>query len=284
MLLIAGASTHDRTHNGKEPLSLSSTTGAARVCARHPCKTWPMTSIWAHRGASGHAPENTMAALCLAEAQGAAGVEIDVQRSADGHIVVIHDETVDRTTDGSGAVVDLTLNELLRLDASCGMEGFLGARIPTLREVLQWLHTNNLMLNIELKNSIERYPGMEDEVVALVEEYEVGERVVYSSFHHGSIASLVDRVPTTNLALLLGDSLVEPWNYVAGLGVKGIHPGLHLLQDPGWIEAAHGAGLEVRAWPVNTPGHVVGAAALGVDVLMTDFPDMALAALAEADD
>lgn len=225
-----------------------------------------------------------MAALRLAQQQGADGVEIDVQRTADGHLVVIHDETVDRTTDGSGAVVDLTLDELSALDASCGMAQYAGERIPTLREVLEWLREDDLMLNIELKNSIERYPGMEQETVALVEEYGLADQVVYSSFHHGSVAGLVGAVDASRLAILLSDALVEPWRYVAELGIAAVHPGLHLLQESGWVDAAHHAGLQVRAWPVNTPGHVVGAAVLGVDVVMTDFPDMALQALQELDD
>lgn len=238
-----------------------------------------MISVWAHRGASRRAPENTLPAFELAVELGADGVELDVQRTADQELVVIHDETVDRTTDGKGRVAALSLAELRALDASCGMDGFAGVQVPTLREVLMQLRGTGLAINIELKNSIERYPGMEHQVLALVDQEGMRDQVVFSSFHHGSVASLRGEVPATQLALLFSDVLVEPWRYAANLGVGAVHPGLHILQEPGWAVSAHQAGLQVRAWTVDEPELLRAAAKAGVDAIITNVPDVALETL-----
>lgn len=118
-----------------------------------------MVAIWAHRGASAHAPENTLPAFELAVEQGADGVELDVHLTADGHLVVTHDETIDRCSDGTGAIASLTLEQLRAFDFSAGWEGFAGTRIPTLREVYELLHPTDLTINVELKNTFAPYPS-----------------------------------------------------------------------------------------------------------------------------
>ena len=130
----------------------------------------PVVSIFAHRGASDAAPENTLPAFARAVEQGADGIELDVHLSRDGELVVIHDETLDRTTDGAGWVKDRTLAELRALRADNGLPGFAEARIPTLREVLDLLRPTDLLLNIELKTSLVWYEGIEAKTLALVAE------------------------------------------------------------------------------------------------------------------
>ena len=109
------------------------------------------TAIWAHRGASAYAPENTLEAIELALRMGADGIELDVHRTRDGKLVVIHDETVDRTSNGSGYVKDMTCAELKKLDFSNGFEKYRGARIPTLKEVYGMLRSTQALINVEIK-------------------------------------------------------------------------------------------------------------------------------------
>ena len=130
------------------------------------------TQIFAHRGSAGTHPENTMSAFREAERVGSEGIELDVQLSKDGEVVVIHDEELSRTTNGNGFVKEYTLNQLKKLDASHTFFKQVGIqRIPTLTEVLEMYTHNNMFLNIELKNSIFFYPGMEEKVIALVRKY-----------------------------------------------------------------------------------------------------------------
>ena len=149
-----------------------------------------MTKIFAHRGASAYAPENTMEAFHLAAKQGADGIELDVHVTKDGEVVVTHDEKIDRVSNGSGFVKDMTLRELKRLSFHNHMESYVGAGIPTLREVLEFVKTTTMAVNIELKTGLYWYPNIEEKTVALVHELGMQDRIIYSSFNHHSIAKL----------------------------------------------------------------------------------------------
>ena len=151
-----------------------------------------MTKIFAHRGASAYAPENTMEAFALAVKQEADGIELDVQMTKDGQVVVIHDETIDRVSDGKGAVRDYTLEELRKFSFSNHMENYKEAAIPTLKEVLEFLKPTNLELNIELKTGIYWYPGLEEKTMELVKEAGMEDRVIYSSFNHYSVQKILE--------------------------------------------------------------------------------------------
>lgn len=237
-----------------------------------------MTAIWAHRGASALAPENTLPAFALAVEHGADGVELDLQRTADGELVVIHDETIDRTSTGIGRVVDLTLAELKRFDFSLGLDGFAGTQIPTLREVFELLAPTPLTINVELKNSVEFYPGMEAQVEALVTEYGLADRVIYSSFNHYSLRTLLTAGTRVPLGVLYADGLVDPWVYAGYLGAQAIHPPYEVLQVPGVVDECHARGLRVHAWTVPS-SEAARLAALGVDAIITNHPAEARAAL-----
>ena len=142
------------------------------------------TKVWAHRGASGYRPENTMEAFELAIKQGADGIELDVHTSADGELIVMHDETVDRVTDKTGLIKDMTLAQLKELKVSTDVEPNGIYRVPTLVEVLDLMRTTDMMVNIELKNSICFYPGMEEKILKLVKEMHMEDQLIYSSFNH----------------------------------------------------------------------------------------------------
>lgn len=235
-----------------------------------------MTQVWAHRGAAGSAPENTLAAFELAIAHGADGVEFDVQLTEDAQIVVIHDESVDRTTNGTGAVLGYTLAELQRLDASAGFPDFGGAQIPTLRQVLELLAPTKLELNIELKNSEVPYPGLEEAVLAMVAEFDLADRVVFSTFNHHSLRKLLKLGTTSEVAMLYTDPLFKPWRYAARLGVGAIHPPARLVSRR-LVDRTHAAGLAVRPWVANSEASLRRLFDLGVEALFTDHPELAVA-------
>ncbi len=230
------------------------------------------TAVWAHRGASGHAPENTLAAFALAADLGADGVELDVQLSADGQVVVIHDETLDRTTNGQGAVKDFTAGQLAAVDAGKG------EHIPLLDEVFSLLKPTRLVINVELKNSIELYLGIEPLVVDLISAYGLQERVVVSSFNHYSLVAVRELAPLP-LGVLSTDLMYEPWKYAQTVGATALHPHWKLLQLPGYVEQAHAAGLRVHPWTVNEPDDIAWVITKGADALITNYPDRALAAV-----
>lgn len=234
-----------------------------------------MTQYWAHRGASAYAPENTLPAFEKAISMGADGVEFDVQRTADGELVVIHDETIDRTSTGLGAVVTQSYSRLRRHDYSNRTVGFDGVKLPLLREVLELFKPTDMRVNIELKTSIELYEGIEDDALELVEELGMVEQTVWSSFNHNTMASLVGRVPRENIGVLMTDALFEPWTYAADFGAGALHPGVHLLRQPGFVEASHERGLKVHVWTIDDPEIADLAMQMGVDAIITNDPALA---------
>ncbi|SHN51134.1 glycerophosphoryl diester phosphodiesterase [Butyrivibrio hungatei DSM 14810] len=212
--------------------------------------------IWAHRGCSQLYPENTLLAFEKAmNVKNLTGVELDIQLTRDGEIVVIHDEKVDRTTDGFGYVRDYTLKELKQLHIFAG-RGADTERIPTMKEVIELLlprmKNDGFMINIELKTSVFNYPGIEEKIVALVDEMGVKDNIVYSSFWAESLVN----VHAIDHAAKLG--VLD--NYVSNCLYKAI--GLESMWDdvPNGSIALHPAGIymdlpaekfkgrDVRAW------------------------------------
>lgn len=210
--------------------------------------------IWAHRGCSMMNPENTLPAFKkAAELEGITGIEFEVQLTNDGEIVVIHDERVDRTTDGTGNVCDYTLAELKKLSIT-GDDSY---RIPTLREVLELLKpycvNKGLRLNIELKNSVVRYRGMEKKVIDMVSEYGIESYVVYSSFNHDSIGLVRQLKADADVAYLAGD-YHRCMDGIRKYGGTTIHPaqwGMPVNKTD--VEAIQKAGMRVRMWNGSEP-------------------------------
>jgi glycerophosphoryl diester phosphodiesterase len=227
--------------------------------------------IYAHRGASGDAPENTMAAFRLALEQGAEGIELDVQLTADGKLVVIHDETLDRTTTGRGPVADHPYDRIRRYDASYGFDAYSGEPVPLLSEVLDLLQPASLELNIELKNGILPNEGMEEAAVRMVREYGMERQVVFSSFNHYSVVKLLRLAPEIETAILYDAHLYRPWDYAAGLGAGALHPWFHSV-DAGIVTGAHEAGLKLRPFTVNGDADFIRMMESGVDAVITNYP------------
>lgn len=233
-----------------------------------------VTKVWAHRGASGSAPENTLPAFEMAIEQGADAIELDVQLTRDDHLVVTHDETLERMTNGHGWVADHSLEDLRRLDASGGRDGFAGVRIPTLAEVFDAVADADVRLNVELKNSRIPYQGMEERVLELIERYGYGDRVILSSFDHNSLRRLAESGTKLPLGVLYSEPLWRPWNYAIELGASALHPALSATRAK-MVERSHENGLEVNVWTANEPEDIERVAEYGVDALITNHPRLA---------
>ena len=211
--------------------------------------------IWAHRGCSMMNPENTLLAFKkAAELEGITGIEFDVQLTKDNEIVVIHDERVDRTTDGTGYVQEYTLNELKQLFIAGDDEIH---RIPTLRETFELLAPyckgKGLRLNIELKNSEIRYEGMEQKVIDMVSEFNLEDYVVYSSFNHDSIGLVKQIKADADVAYQAGD-YHRCMDGIRKYGGMTIHPAQWGMPvNKGDVETIRNAGLCVRMWNGSEP-------------------------------
>ena len=235
-----------------------------------------MSLIYGHRGASGHAPENTLEAFQLSMDMGADGFELDVHMSADGELVVIHDETVDRTTNGIGFVRDLTLAQLKELDACNGMEHYRGAKIPTLAEVFDLIRDTHHIVNVEVKTDEWFYPQIEEKCLALAKEKGVEERVIYSSFNHYTLIKLRQLKPDVKLGMLFGDIMVQPWEYAQQLKVDYLHPMKMNIYVPGFVEGTHAAGYGINMWTINDEETMVECLKWGAGII-TNYPDVAIA-------
>lgn len=235
-----------------------------------------MTKIFAHRGASGYAPENTLEAFSLAMKQGADGIELDVQLTKDGEVVVVHDETIDRTSDGKGAVRDCTLQELKGFSFHNQMDEYKGARIPTLKEVLELVKPGNMQVNIELKTGVYWYREIEKKTMQVVKEAGMEDRVIYSSFNHYSIQKVLENKADAETAYLYSDVILNVDKYAKETGVCGLHPAIRHLKMADFMEEYRESGLKVRVWTVNTEEDMRLFIQNDLEGVITNYPDKAL--------
>lgn len=232
--------------------------------------------VIAHRGASGHAPENTLAAFRRAIAMGAGFIETDLQLSRDARFVAIHDNTVDRTCNGKGAVHDLTLTELRRFDAGSwfGSE-FAGERIPTLDEILEFSKKHDVVFYLELKPA-GSWGGEHALIGALRESGEIA-RTVVISFDASVIAALRRIEPMVMTGLLYDGQIENPLDKAVEIGARQLVIRGDLV-TPAILAEAKKRDLQVVCWTVNHPAHMRALIAAGVDGIMSDYPDRLLAA------
>lgn len=235
------------------------------------------TQIFAHRGASCTAPENTLPAFEQAAALHADGVELDVHLSADGQLVVIHDDTVGRTTNGIGVVHQMTLEQLKMLDASMGKAGFAGVKIPTLEEVYRLLQPTGLQVNVELKeNEYDNGFAVIPKVLALEEAYGMSGRVFYSSFNHYALREMKRLSAKIQTGLLYAAALVDVWDYAASVPADAIHPNFFTLRDKNLVLQCHAFDIAVRPWTVDTEADLQNMFEQNVDTVITNDPELAL--------
>ena len=237
-------------------------------------------NIFAHRGASAYAPENTLEAFKMAVDMGAHGVELDVHICRSGELVVAHDETIERVSDGRGWIKDLTLSDLKALRFNRTHPEFADARIPTLQEVFELLRPTGLKINIELKNSLIDYPDLEKKVIELAAKEFSLDRIPFSSFNHTSMLRVKSIDQSLYCGLLYEASLIKPWAYAVALGADAIHPHFSELITPGGeCAAAHKAGIQVNTWTVNTREDMANVLKEGADTLITNYPDVGIESL-----
>ncbi|MBI3247100.1 MAG: glycerophosphodiester phosphodiesterase [Deltaproteobacteria bacterium] len=256
--------------------------------------TGPTPRLFAHRGASGEAPENTVAALQRAVALGLEYAEIDVQASQDGQIAVIHDETLERTTGGHGQVRDYSLTELRRLDAGYRFtrddgQTFpfraTGVIIPTLAEVLTTFPS--LKFTVEIKQAD---PPIEAEVIDIIRQCHRAEEVIVGSEHDPVMARVRALAPDIATSFSFGE-LLEFFQRLGNGDWSGYRPPGQALQIPPEyqgmalvteesLKAAHGFSCEIHVWTINEPHEIERLLDLNVDGIMSDFPDRLCAAVA----
>ncbi|NUU63385.1 glycerophosphodiester phosphodiesterase [Paenibacillus agri] len=233
--------------------------------------------VLAHRGASAYAPENTMEAFKLAIEQRADGFEIDIHITKDGEIVVIHDDTIDRTSNGKGNVTDFTLAELKQYNYNARFEDkYPTAEIPTLRQVLELVKEHRLYLNIEVKDIMvqsQKYDGLNVAAAELVKAYDLVDQVIFSSFNHKSMFELKQACPEIKTALLHFSKFYRGEQYAKTVQADALHP-LFICVDANVVDQAHQAGVQVNAWTVNQVSVMRQMIDAGVDAIITDYPDI----------
>lgn len=226
-------------------------------------KTITNQIVIAHKGASGYFPENTMLSFRRAWELGAQMIELDVHETLDGKLVCIHDSTVERTTNGTGEVHTLIYKELAEFDAGRGES------IPLLEDVLEFA-TGKLQVNIELK-----VIGVEQEVINLAERHAMTPNILVSSFLHGTLLTIKELNGSIATAILIKESKEDIISYASEFDVDAVNPH-HRLVTHEFVENLHAAKLEVYPWTVNDSSTMKTLYSLGVDGVVTDYPDKAL--------
>ena len=243
--------------------------------------------IFAHRGFSGEYPENTMLAFDKAVEAGADGIETDVQLTKDLVPVIMHDEMLDRTTDGHGFVGDYTYDELSKLNA--GYTAKFGEkyaskpeRIPTLDEFLRWMahEATGITTNIELKNSLYYYAGMEERVISMICEYGLEDRIILSSFNNASIRLCKEIDPDIRCGFLIDPIIGNPGAYCREMGVEYYHPnfdgelgGKKFPLTEEQVKNCSQNGIGVNVWTVNTKEDIRRMKKWGVNAVIGNYPD-----------
>ncbi len=229
-----------------------------------------------HRGASAYAPENTLTAFNMALEMGADGVELDVTLTKDGVPVIIHDDAVDRTTDGHGPIQQMTLAEVKCLDAGSKFDSkFAGERIPTLAEALKTVGERGIV-NIELKGTSVKDDGLEKAVLPVIEDCGMAERVIISSFNPFALSRMAALDPRLPRGLLYADDLPI---YLRRAWLRPVakptamHPKYTMI-DRRFVAWARGKGYDINTWTVNEPEDMKRMIALGINTIITNRPDV----------
>lgn len=229
---------------------------------------------FAHRGYSGLYPENTMKAFKKAIKVGATGIELDVHKTKDNKLVVIHDEKVDRVFLGRGYVKDYTLKQIQKL--KCRKLKYRFDRecyIPTLEEVLILIKDLNIVLNIEIKNNNIYYENIEKDVIDLVNKYDMIKNVIISSFNHESLLICKEINSKIETGLLYSKMIPDIISYSEKFKVDALHPSLFLVNEE-YIQNAHKKGLKVNVYTVNYYELMIQLNKWNIDGIITNYPNL----------
>lgn len=242
---------------------------------------FPRPIVLAHRGDLAHAPENTIPSFQQAIQKGADGVELDVKLTSDGHVVVLHDATVDRTTDGRGRLTSLTLETVRSFDAGRWFdEKFLGTKVPLLEEVFETVGKQKLV-NIELTNYSTPRDGLVDQVCKLIQRHDNQGQIIFSSFFASNLKRAGQQLPEVPRGLLAMPGLAGMWARSFGFmfgEYQALHPHLSSV-DRQQVQRVHRLKRRVHVWTANTQAEILQLKEWGVDGIFTDDPQTALRAL-----
>ncbi len=226
-----------------------------------------------HRGAKGHAPENTLSSFTVAAGMGVNVVETDVHLSKDGQVVLIHDHTVNRTTNGHGHIKDLTLAELKKLDAGSWYDRrFVGERIPTLDELLVWAR-DKVAVAIEIKNGPIYYPGIAAETIRFLRKHGMERQAILISFDHLVLREAKQIAPEILTGILYVGGLADPVGAARAAGADALHPHWAYV-TPELVQTVHAAGLAISPWNPNDLPTLRMLSEMGVDSVGTDYPEL----------
>jgi glycerophosphoryl diester phosphodiesterase len=235
----------------------------------------------AHRGDPMTRPQNTRSSFLSALAYDIDMIETDVNMTKDGRLVVIHDQIVDFTSNGKGEVRSYTLDEIRRLDFGSWMgPAFSGETIMTLEELLDLAREHDVALNIEIKNGPWIYEGIEEKVVAALDDLSAADRVIISSFDHAVIKRIKEIAPNILCGILFSGALIDPITPARLAGADGLHPEYSWVRED-LVAAARAAGLFVNVWTVDSEDQIRRMAALGVTGILSNYPERLVSVLKE---
>lgn len=229
--------------------------------------------VYAHRGYSGKYPENTMLAFQKAAETGCYGIELDVQLTRDGEVVVIHDEKIDRTTDGTGWVRDYTLAELKKFNASAAWNGKHPAtQIPSFEEYCEWVKGTDLVTNVEIKSSVYYYEELEEKTLEIVKKHGIEKKILFSSFNHSSITLLRRLAPDIPCGALVENlDLGNPGYYCEKFDFQYYHPGMKALTEE-MVVSCREHNIPLNVWTINDMGDLEQLYAWGCEGAITNYP------------
>ncbi len=248
------------------------------VLALASCTTQqPRVKVIGHRGASSVAPENTLASFAKAVEFGADYFELDVWVSKDDSLIVIHDDSLQRTTNGEGAVADYTCEQLKKLDAGSWFDAkFAGEPLPTLKEALQLAKKNDIKVCIEIKS---RKPGIVGDILNLVDKLGMADRVIIFSFDADQVAEAKKLRPDIPALYLVGEASNADVDKAVQLGADAI--GIGDDATPELVDYAHQKGLELWKWTVNDIDDMLALIKMGADGIITNYPQKLVELLAQ---
>ncbi len=230
------------------------------------------TLNFAHRGFRSRYPENTMLAFEKAVELGVDGIEFDVHLSKDGVPVIIHDERLDRTADISGLVKDFNLSDLQKINVAKNFN--INEKLPSLEDYFSYIKNKDIISNIELKNSVFAYAGIEQAVYKLIKKYKLEEKCIISSFNHHSIVKMKEIAPELKYGFLTDSWLLNPLKYLKEYKIKCYHPSAYILTKE-FVDSFHAEDIEVVTWfnSLQIPIDYASVIKSGVDVIISDDPD-----------
>jgi glycerophosphoryl diester phosphodiesterase len=235
------------------------------------------TRIWAHRGASAYAPDNTMPAFQLAVKMKADGIEIDTHLSKDGIPVLCHDETLDNISDGTGRVRDFTVGQLRKLNFNRSHPQIGKVGIVTLEEFYIFARRYGIYVNTELKYyDREKWEELNVACLKIAERTGMEDSILYSSFNHPWLSELKKREPTAKIGLLYSDYIEAPWLVAKEFNADALHPWYGRIYEQDLVNQCHKSGIMVNPWTIDNPDDIKKSIDLKVDAVITNKPDLAL--------